>query len=77
MQNPQLFETKKKGERTLKIVRLGSNNVKEIRLVVFFFFLNPALDVSFPVKVFGILIQSFVSASSLCSCRSCNSNITT
>lgn len=30
MQKPQLFETKEEDERALKIVRLESNNIKEI-----------------------------------------------
>lgn len=70
---PQLFVIKREDERTLKVVRLESIN-KEISI---FFFFHPALDVSFPVKVFSILIQSSISASSICSCRSCNSDITT
>jgi len=74
MQKKQFFETKEEAERTLKIVRLETNNIKEINILGFF--CNPALDLSFSVKVFSIPIQSFVLASSICSCKSCSSNIT-
>lgn len=72
---PQLFVIKRENERTVKVVRLESINIKESS--IFFFFCHPALDGSFLVKVFSILIQSSISASSICSCRSCNSDITT
>lgn len=42
MQKSQLLETKEEGKRTLKIVWLDSNNIKEFSIIFFFY---AALDV--------------------------------